>query len=73
MAGGRIKKTIDGDYLASIEKELRKKIAVAKGMRAAMEASGVEEIEVSGKLMLERGLAQIDTFLLSCKRELGEL
>lgn len=69
----RSKQTITVADLAAVEKELRRRLATIKGIKAAFEEFDANEIEVNGTRSLSRAYKFVDTFLLSCKKELGEL
>jgi hypothetical protein len=71
MDGGRTKKGVDKAYLASLEKQLRGKMNTLKMIQNALKEHDSPEIEVSGKTMMENGLKRLDTFLVSCRKELG--
>jgi hypothetical protein len=58
--------------LEAAEKELRKRLNTLKMLRAAMKDAKVPEIMASGSKSLPRAYGFLDTFIGSCRKELGE-
>lgn len=74
MPRGRIpKQPVDLAYLKEVERALRKRMTVLKGVQSAMQEQGIESTKVDGTTGLDEAYGKLDTFLRSCKRELGEL
>lgn len=57
--------------LESVERELRKRLNTVKMLKGAMKDSKQKEFMASGSKSLPRAYGFIDTFLGSCRKELG--
>lgn len=70
---GHGKKPIDISEFGRYAKELRRRASVLAALEKAARTKGVQTPEVMGQPMVEQSLQSIDRFILSCKRELGEI
>lgn len=70
---GQGKKPIGIEQLHRYADELIRRANVLKAVSDSGKAKGIWEPEVMGQPMMDRSLKSIDGFILSCKRELGEL
>jgi len=64
---------ITAKEMEALAKQLRSKAALIQTLAAKIREQEREEIRVMNQPMVERGMNSIDRFILSCKRELGEV
>ncbi len=69
---GKGKKGLSEEELAELAKEFRNRARALSQIIKAMKAKKKSKVYAMGRPMVVRGLASIDRFILSCKRDVGE-
>ncbi len=67
------KKPVSLELLDEVADEIRLRLKAVTRIKKVMEKRDLEVIQAMGRPMVTRGLADVDRFIRSCKKELGEL
>ncbi|MEM8864442.1 MAG: hypothetical protein AAGF31_02715 [Planctomycetota bacterium] len=70
---GKEKQSTDAEGVLTVSAGLRKRANAIQALATVMEQAEIEAIDVTNTRMVERGMKAVDNFILSCKRELGEI
>lgn len=70
---GRGKQPVTAQEVEKFAKDLRARAALIANLAKVLREKDGEQVEAMGGPMVERSLKYIDGFILSLKRELGEL
>lgn len=71
--GNRSRRSVTADDLDEFRAKLRLRTRTADKVIASMKRQDIDAMKVSGAGSLDKAYKFLDTFLLYCKKELGEL
>ncbi len=69
---GKGKKTVTVGTLSEVEEEIRLRLRAVTLLKQLMKRRDLDEIRAMGRPMVTNGLRDVDRFIHSCKRALGQ-